>query len=721
MPGMPMMEAPAAPKGAALVSVDGRTYPLQSARIAAEASGGIVRSTLVQSYRNPYDEALEVVYTMPLPADGAVVGYTMRLGERIVRGEVRPRSQARAKYEKALFEGRSAALLEQDRDDTFSQRLGSLPARMDAEITIEVLHPLGFVAGSKAAPAQWEYRFPTVVSVRYQGQPGRVPDADRLDVDRAAAGEIPARIELTLDVTDRDGIEGHRVESMPLDRDLVVRWPAAQAEVGARLVEGPGLPGDSGRYGLITITPPAVPQVTFSRDLTILIDASGSMSGAPIEWAKRVTRELLAGLAAHDRLEVIAFANRPANLTGGCVPATAASVAAAISEVDALSAGGSTEMAAAIIAALRPLRAESQRQVVLITDGQIGMENEVVRGVRDGLPASSRLHVVGVGAAPNRTLTARASRAGRGIECFVCGDHQVDAATRSIIAATARPVLTDLRLESAALHGVVPGRPRDLMAGQPVTMAVELADGGGRIHVSGNLAGAAERWAWQIDVPPLEARKAASTVPIGALYGRETVADLEMSGREEADLVEKVAMRHRIVSSATSMVAIAEEPSVDPRQPRRLVELPVEVPAFQSAAALGLLGSARVALARRVESAARPYSSSDIYKLRGFESLLGHLPRASRKSPDTLRGRVIHAEGDLIVVEYETPADGFMGPQGEILVTDEKGRSEVATTDPAQSSPPGPHAKGVLLRVALRRIEGLALTMGAAVTLSFDA
>src|SRR5690349_11174313 len=164
MPGMGMMEAPSVSKGAALVSVDGRAYPLQSARITAEASGGIVRSTLVQTYRNPYDEALEVVYTMPLPADGAVIAYTMRVGERVVRGDVRPRKQARADYEKALFEGRSAALLEQERDDTFSQRLGALPARTEAEITIEVLHPLGFIAGSQSLSAQWEYRFPTVVS-----------------------------------------------------------------------------------------------------------------------------------------------------------------------------------------------------------------------------------------------------------------------------------------------------------------------------------------------------------------------------------------------------------------------------------------------------------------------------------------------------------------------------------------------------------------------------
>jgi len=759
MPGIPMMEAPAAPKGAALVSVDGRTYPLQSARIAAEASGGIVRSTLVQTYRNPYDEALEVVYTMPLPADGAVVAYTMRVGERIVRGDVRPRKQARADYEKALFEGRSAALLEQERDDTFTQRLGALPARADAEITIEVLHPLGFIAGLPSAPAQWEYRFPSVVSVRYEGAPGEVPDADKLDVARGGAGEIPARIELKLDVTDGGGEEIHRVEAMPLDRDLVVRWPAGRAEVGAQLVEGPGLPGDGGRYGLITITPPTVPQVTFARDLTILIDASGSMSGEPIAWAKRVATQLLNSLTPPDTLEVIAFASKPTNLTNGSAPATLANVAAAIAAVNMLTAGGGTEMAEGIIAALKPLRAESQRQVVLVTDGQIGMEDEVVRRVRDGLPSASRLHVVGIGAAPNRTLTCRASRAGRGIECFVCGDDQVDRAAQNIVAATARPVLTDLRIESTALQGVVPARPRDVMAGRPATMAVELTEEGGRIELSGSLAGATQRWICAIDVPAVVAGAAVSPVPFGALYGREMIADLEVSGHASNDRVEQVAMRHRIASRATSLVAIAEEPSVDPRQPRRLVALPVEVPAFQSAEALGLtLGSPMVAFAESSSRLlARLGDRSEIDEavaidLADFATELGSeidrpeagpgrrigwarrflgLGKRPEKSPAIVRGRVIHREGDVIVIEYETPVDGFMCPHGAVAVMDAHGQTEVALTDPLQSSPPGPHKKGVLLRLALRRPDGWTMTGtvtvtwnangGAAGSLSFEA
>ena len=81
-----------------------------------------------------------------------------------------------------------------------------------------------------------------------------------------------------------------------------------------------------------------------------------------------------------------------------------------------LVASGGTEMRSGILAALEPLRDGAQRQVVLITDGLIGSEDEVLRAITTKLPKGSRVHTVGVGSAVNRSLTQPAARAGRGVE-----------------------------------------------------------------------------------------------------------------------------------------------------------------------------------------------------------------------------------------------------------------------------------------------------------------
>jgi Ca-activated chloride channel family protein len=734
--------------GATLTSVDGRTYPLESARVSARSEGGIAASRLVQVFANPHDEPLEVTYTMPLPADGAVLGYTIRMGEKVIRGEIESREKAEARYMEALYQGKTAGLLEQDRADTFQQRLGNLPPRTKAEIEIEVLQPLAFLPGAPGAPPQWEYRFPTVVGVRYEGDPGRVPDAARLEVDRDAEGNIPTRVEFEIVIAGWPGGEP-RVESpnhdlrvetagdtakavlahaARLDRDIVVRWGACSQDVGVRLTVGGGLPGDDGCYGLITIVPPAVPRVTFARDVTVLIDASGSMQGAPIAAAKKVVVELLHGLTSEDRFELLEFASDPRRLTNGMVPASRDAVERAVKVVDRIQASGGTEMTKALVEALRPLRPDAQRQVILVSDGDIGFEEEALRAVLEGLPAGARLHCVGIGAAPNRTLTQGLARAGRGVELFAQDETTALDAARRLGAATVRPVLTEVSVSGGAVRKVAPARPRDVLAGQPLVMGVELDPRGGPLEVRGRLAGAAEAWVRHIEVPAGGAVEgsagvSASPLPIGALYGREAIADVEaeLRGRNYEDCLQKIeglGMRHRITSRRTSLVAIAEEPGVDPTAPRRRERLAVELPSGVSAAGVGLMG--RMGAPR----AAMPGIGADEMDfmklsptgiLRTGARSIGGWPRASLAGPEpgiggrgvTIgRATVIKVEKRILVLEFEVPVEGFQIPEGRVQVFVGGEKLGDASVVAGRSTRREPLAQGLVVKLALEHPHG---------------
>lgn len=605
-----------------LVSVDGREYPLRSATLRARAGAGVAATTLEQAFANPFAEPLEAIYTMPLPADGAVLGYRIRIGERTIVGEIEVRETATRRYREALAAGHTAGLLEQQRADTFTQSLGNVPPGAEVQVEIDVVQPLAFVRPEGHAP-EWEWRFPTVVGVRYMGDTGRVPDAPALDPERADAAGTPPRVALELLVTDGAAAElaprspSHPVaiegadssgagalaatrisfaSGAPLNRDVVVRWSAACVETGVRLLEGSGLPGDDGRYALLTLTPPSAPRAVLPRSLTVLIDASGSMSGRPIEHARAVVLALLRGLGPSDQFELIAFSNSSKSLTGRVVAATPEAIAAAVAAVKQLEAGGATEMLSALKRALAPLREHEQRQVVLVTDGEIGFEAEVVGEALTTLPAASRIHVVGVGSAPNRTLTRGLARAGRGQEILIPLAGDPAAAAARLCAATEAPVLVDVTVGGSALVAVAPERPADVFAGQPLTLAVELRPDGGTLEVRGTMAGASAPWSWSAEVAE-RAVGAIAGLPAGALFGREVIEDLEAgraASRGQASAVdaqiERVALRHRIVSSRTSLVAVSEEPAVDPRKPRRRVKLAVELPEDVSAEGVGFGG-----------------------------------------------------------------------------------------------------------------------------------
>ena len=151
------------------------------------------------------------------------------------------------------------------------------------------------------------------------------------------------------------------------------------------------------------------------RDLIVLLDTSGSMGGEPLAQAKRVASALIDSLAPHDRVELIEFSSAPRRWKWRAVEASPRMKTKALEWIAALEAGGGTEMREGIFEALQPLRGEAQRQVVLVTDGLIGFESEVVAAILSKLPPGSRLHAVGVGSSVNRSLTGPAARAGRAV------------------------------------------------------------------------------------------------------------------------------------------------------------------------------------------------------------------------------------------------------------------------------------------------------------------
>ena len=75
-----------ASNGARLVSSTGAALPLRSITLSAEAMGGIARTRLRQHFANPYPTPLELTYAFPLPADGAVSGYEIHAGPRVIKG-----------------------------------------------------------------------------------------------------------------------------------------------------------------------------------------------------------------------------------------------------------------------------------------------------------------------------------------------------------------------------------------------------------------------------------------------------------------------------------------------------------------------------------------------------------------------------------------------------------------------------------------------------------
>lgn len=612
--------------GARLVATDGRVLPLVGAALKVDARGGVARVILEQRFRNPHEDPLAVTYSLPMPEDGAVSGFSFAIGDVLVVGEVDRKQTARERYEQALSEGRSAALLEQDRGSLFTQEVGNIPPGAEVVATIEVDQRLRWLD-----EGAWEWRFPTVVAPRYMGAPGRVADIDKVTQD-ISDGPIAARIGFSCTIRDalvsgrrpespshtiqaRDDVSDTGVamrielegERARLDRDVVIRWPVSTPKVGMSL--DVGRPHATGRrssiasstYGLLTLVPPERASKTqpVSRDLIVLLDTSGSMGGEPLDQATRVVSAMIDTLSDRDQIELIEFSTAARRWKAKPVAATSSNRKEAITWLRNLRASGSTEMRDGILAAMQSLRAESQRQVVLITDGMIGFETEVVKAIVERLPPGSRVHTVGVGSAVNRSLTGPAARAGHGVEVIIGIGEDPERAARRIVTRTDAPLVVDLQLSGDALEDQAPQSLPDLFAGSPALISVKLKAQGGSLMVRGRTATGA--WEQRISVRAIG--EGVGNSGLAALYAREKVEDLEMKiasgmGMFQVDpQIERVGVDFQIATRLTSWIAVSREVMVDPRDALRRERMPHELALGLSAEGVGLRPAASTAAA----------------------------------------------------------------------------------------------------------------------------
>jgi Ca-activated chloride channel homolog len=594
--------------GGYLVARDGRTMPLRGVSLRADARGGIARVVLEQRFVNPYQEPLHVTYLLPLPAEAAVSGYAFVLEGRRIVGEVDRKQKARQRFERAILEGKTAGIVEQERSSLFTQELGNVPAGADviAELTIDQR----LIWKHEGA---WEWRFPTAVGPRYVGAPGQVADAAKLAV-AVAEGGTPARLALALAI--RDALPGsarpespsHRLRSSAagscldvqlasedgarLDRDVVVRWPVASGGVGTALDVGRPH-GQRDSYGLLTLVPPEPSRQRASRrDLILLLDTSGSMDGDPLRQLKRTSLALIDSLTDRDTLEMIEFSSSARRWHRGAKEATSSVKREARGWINGLRAGGGTEMVSGMLEALAPLTERSQRQVVLLTDGYIGQEREVITQVMQKLPRGScRVHVVGVGSSVNRTLTAGVARAGAGVELILAPGEDAERLVGGLLARTAAPLVTHVEVRGEAILANAPAYLPDLYAGSPALISLQLRPEGGQLELSGHTADGP--WRQVIAVPACG--EGQGTAALAALFARETVEDLELAHAttltDHAAIdraIEDLGLRYQIATRLTTWVAVSQEATVDPSRPSRREVVAHEVPQGVSVSGLGL-------------------------------------------------------------------------------------------------------------------------------------
>ncbi len=573
-----------------------RRAPTVESDVRIAVTGMIARARVTQRFTNPDSAWVEGVYVFPLPAGAAVDHLRMRIGERVIEGQIKERAEARRTYEKAKSEGRKASLVEQERPNLFTNSVANIGPGETVEVTIEYQETVRYDSG------EFRLRFPTVVGPRYiPGVPlaaeqtvniagtgwamdtGQVPDASRITPPVVPPGRgavNPLKLTVELDA----GVPLVRVESnyhaaateqpapgravvrladgpVPSDRDFELVWAPepASAPRAALFTET----RDDASYALMMLMPPQVESASrLPREVIYVVDTSGSMAGDSIVQAKAALRRAVERLAPADSFNIIQFNHTTDRLFDAPRPADGAGRSAALRYVDGLKASGGTEMAPALRLALAGRETEGRvRQVIFLTDGAVGNESALFGLIEQRL-GNTRLFTVGIGSAPNSHFMERAARFGRGTFTYIGRVDEVGEKMDGLFRKLESPVLTDLKVNWPGKYGaeVWPDRLPDLYAGEPVLLTARLAETGGQAVFEGTVAGRK----WRVNLPLAGGREESG---IHVLWARRKIAALMDTLRQGAEAgqvrkaVTEVALRHHLVSKYTSLVAVDVTPS----------------------------------------------------------------------------------------------------------------------------------------------------------------
>ncbi|MBL8923558.1 MAG: AgmX/PglI C-terminal domain-containing protein [Myxococcaceae bacterium] len=565
-----------------------RPFVLEHTHVVAEVTGFASAVTVTQRFRNPFATPVEAVYVFPLPDDAGVDEMTLKAGTRVIKATIQKRAQARRMYEEAKASGRRAALLDQERPNIFTQSVANLLPGEAVEVTLRYVARLAFDDGA------YTFNFPMVVGPRYvPGAPlagesqgtGTSPDTTRvLDASRITPpSERPGRdisVEVRLEagtIIEQLWSVSHRLTQErtsssravitldPADRvpnrDLIVRWSVSGEQLRAAVL---GSGGPDGAFALM-LNPPARPtekDVT-PRELVFLIDTSCSMAGAPLAAAKSAMRQAMGQLRLGDTFMLIDFADRASSFHDAPLPATPPNVQRALSYLNALPAGGGTNQLDGVRRALgRPTEPGRLRVVLLMTDGFIGNEREILAETTR-LLGGARLFGFGIGGSVNHFLLSRLSETGRGFYQYVRTDEDPTAAVQRFVRRIERPLLTDVSLswEGLEVREVLPARLPDLFDAQPLIVVGRYRRPGvGTVTLRGLVNGRMVELPTRVDLPEQPSASGLTT-----LWARAKVEELDRLQHfgefsEAVQAITTLGLEHHLVTAYTSFVAVEQTP-----------------------------------------------------------------------------------------------------------------------------------------------------------------
>lgn len=557
-------------------------FPLKATHVDSNINGVIAETCVTQTYVNEGSVPINASYVFPAGSNAAVHAMKMTIGNELITARIQQKEEAKKEYEEAKSEGKSASLMEQKRPNVFTMDVANIMPGDTVSIELrytELINP---------RENTYEFVFPTVVGPRYAPpQESAAPkDSDDDWVSSPyleSSAVIPGDYSITVNLSTGVPIaeitsKSHDIQIYQEDaasaritladsadyagnRDFILKYRLAGEEIHSGLVLSRG---QEENFFMLTVQPPEryEPEDIPPREYIFVLDVSGSMFGYPLDTAKDLLKSLVKDLRETDRFNLILFANDSILLSPESLPADAKNVRAALKLIDEQEGGGGTSLLPALKSAVDMRKEDnSARSIVIITDGYVSNDSEIVSCITDHMSDCS-FFSFGIGTSVNDCLIKQIAGCGMG-ESFIVTDSE-DAAEsaadfRTYIEA---PLLTDISVsyQDFNVYDVETATPSILYASRPIILFGKWRGApSGTVTVTGR-SGEAE---YRQDISVEDTAVDTESEALRYLWARTRLDRVTGFGNIRNDEsvkteVVQLGMKYSMVTPYTSFIAVSE-------------------------------------------------------------------------------------------------------------------------------------------------------------------
>ncbi len=424
--------------------VDLRELALKKVKIIGNVIGKFGTFEIEQVYKNNTKNVLEVGYTFPIVETATVVGFEINVGDKVLKGKCKEKGEAKKEYQRNIVRGNSAYMMEHETDNIFKISVGKIDK--DEEVTVKIQYIDKFEITDNTI----QILMPTLVTPRYKsnitsklvyGKVDYTVDFE-INIDKTLNIKNISCPSHKINLIDEEKTERVEVLKYDLSKDFKLNIELKN-ELSSNAITSKTRDGKDMIY--LSFMPEILDSYEDSeKEYLFIIDVSGSMEGEKLKETKRAVIECLKQLDVGDKFNIIPFESEFEAMNIKSIDYNDANMKKAIKYINNLRTLGGTEILNPIKFAL--YEKNTDKTILLFTDGQVGNEDEIIKYVEDNINIS-RIFPFGIDTNVNSAFIKRLAKVGNGKEELIQPKEKIDDKIIRTFARIQTPLLEELEVD----------------------------------------------------------------------------------------------------------------------------------------------------------------------------------------------------------------------------------------------------------------------------------